>query len=511
MRRTWLMPAFVLLFGAAASGQPAFTVIAQSGGSAPQTSATYAGLSAPSINVSGQVAFFADLAGAGVTPDNNTAVIAGLPGSLDILARGGMAAPGTPSGVTFANVADLTAPRFNDQGHVLFLSTLAGPGVDSGRDFGYWVASPQGIQIVTLSRPFAEEPPYPAFPLRRPVFSSGDRAAWSSNEGLQLWSPANPTGRPVGSIVEAPVLNSAGSLAFLRSSDNGLAVTVAPGGSGTTQVLAVAGQAAPGTPAGTRFTQPLFPTINAAGQTAFYAFIDTDPPIPFSEFPKTTGLWRGTPGPAENSPQVELIARGGDAAPGTGGMRFGAFNLDIDSYRPPVISGSGEVAFTTSLGVDPTHTTGSGLFAGSPGHLRLVAQNGQSATGAPPSVELGQFDTTIAYMNAAGQIAFLQSDAGKFSLYAADVDGTLQFLAAEGYPFQLASGDARMVSGIKFGDVGGGLEDGNPSPLNDAGQLAFTLVFSDNTQAALLTTIPEPSAMALLLGTSLLLMRRRGH
>jgi hypothetical protein len=498
-----------LAWGGVTLGQSAFTVVARSGQSAPGTWVGYDRFSQASINSAGEVAFYASLAGAGTDLSNNSALYAGKPGSLKLLARAGDPAVGAGPGVPFLTVFDSAPPRLNAQGHVLFGATYWGS--NPLRDtpaWGYWLASgPGSVSPVAL----LEEPGtgdfHPYFPLARPAFTSGDQAAWRDNDGIRYWSAAAGPGPSSGGL-ELPVINPSGHLALLAWTDEGMAVV----SGGSTSPAAITGMPAPTTDAGTRFTLPLYPSINAAGQVAFLSYINTDPPLPGPDYDRTTSLWVATPAADGTSWSQGLIARGGDIAPGTGGRRFMPLNLDIDSYYPPALSPAGEVAFTASFG--EAGAMESGLFAGAPGNVRLVARQGQHAPNAPTGIDVaGLSDFDDFAINARGQVALLDRDAGEDGsvLYAADANGGLEFLAATGQPFTLAPGDERTVMAIYLGEVGikTGGEDGRPSPLNDAGELAFMLIFSDHSSAVVMTTVPEPTGVGISTATGAILWASR--
>jgi hypothetical protein len=98
------------------------------------------------MNAAGETAFRASLAGAGVTVDNNTGLWFGLPGSLDLIARKGAAAPGTPEGVSFAT---FDAPVLNASGQIAFVGGLAGAGVTAANDRGIWATDAFGqLQLI---------------------------------------------------------------------------------------------------------------------------------------------------------------------------------------------------------------------------------------------------------------------------------------------------------------------------------------------------------------------------
>ena len=89
----------------------------------------------PGFNAAGQVAFSGRLTGPGVTTNNSAGVWSGLPGQLEIVARGGDQAPGTPAGTEFSSFGP---PVINHSGHVAFRATLAGIGLTSKNSGGIW-------------------------------------------------------------------------------------------------------------------------------------------------------------------------------------------------------------------------------------------------------------------------------------------------------------------------------------------------------------------------------------
>jgi len=78
-------------------------VVAKTGDQAPGTpiETTFTGLGLPKINNAGEVIFNSNLTGTGVTSANNYGIWAGLPGAAQLLVRAGDPAPGTAPGVTF--------------------------------------------------------------------------------------------------------------------------------------------------------------------------------------------------------------------------------------------------------------------------------------------------------------------------------------------------------------------------------------------------------------------------
>ncbi|HEY3391443.1 MAG TPA: choice-of-anchor tandem repeat NxxGxxAF-containing protein, partial [Lacipirellulaceae bacterium] len=89
-------------------------------------------------------AFPAKLTGSGLDDTNNTGIWAESSGSLKLVARAGDRAPGTPDGVQFGRMTGITVPTLNAAGQVAFVGTLAGSGVDTSNDLGIWATDVNG-------------------------------------------------------------------------------------------------------------------------------------------------------------------------------------------------------------------------------------------------------------------------------------------------------------------------------------------------------------------------------
>ncbi|WP_145289910.1 DUF7453 family protein [Pirellulimonas nuda] len=99
-------------------------------------------LGRPSLNQSGQIAFQTRLTGPGLNNTNNLAVFTAAGGDLNLVARGGDAAPVAAPGVSFAFLGE---PVLNDNAQVAFLATLTGAGVNGSNDLGVFGADSQGV------------------------------------------------------------------------------------------------------------------------------------------------------------------------------------------------------------------------------------------------------------------------------------------------------------------------------------------------------------------------------
>lgn len=240
--------------------------------------AVYDGFGAPVINRSGHVAFagamFIGAGGVTVNDDNGVWSEAGG-GGLALIARENSQAPDTPAGAVFDSFEDL---NINDAGQTTFagrLKTGAG-GVTNLNRSGIWQQN--GLTLDLLVR--ADTP-----------------------------APGAPVGAKFGSISN-PAINATGQLAFkggFQQGPGGVDGTndeaIFSDGSGTMSLVAREGSQAPGTAAGTLFSNSFGDaTINAAGQTAFTAFLAGS-----ATNSNNQGLW------AEDADhELHLIARKGD-------------------------------------------------------------------------------------------------------------------------------------------------------------------------------------------------------
>jgi hypothetical protein len=132
---TALLP--VMLQGDPAPGTGAFFGLPAASGLSSAT---------PVLNDSGMVAFVATLTGPGVTPNNNTAIFAGAPGSLRLIARTGDPAPGFPAGATILAFASTGSPghtfALNARGQIVIPAQVSG---GSPGGVALYAAQPGGL------------------------------------------------------------------------------------------------------------------------------------------------------------------------------------------------------------------------------------------------------------------------------------------------------------------------------------------------------------------------------
>ena len=196
-------------------------------------------------------------------------------------------------------------------------------------------------------------------------------------------------------------------------------------------------------------------------------------------------LYVGAPGSAPVA-----IIHDGDPAPGLPGQT-------IDAPINANINDAGYVSFEASGG--GRH----GYWAGLPGAIKPVALDGDAAPADIPGLTFQSLGNQLTFINDSGELLFqgfyrvpntLQSVPG---LWVTDGNGILHLVARQNGQLEF-DGQTKTIS-----DLGGRYG------LNDAGQIAFVAQFTDGTSGVFLATVPEPTAVILLVPVLILATRRR--
>ncbi len=517
----------------------AFQTVATSGQAAPGTPLGVVFLSTSftlvGIDSTGKVFFHGNLTGAGVNSTNDTGFWVGTPGSVALLARRGDAAPGTSGGTVFSQ---LNMDGGIGGGYGGFFAFLSGPGVVTATNSGVWADSANGLALLVRRGDAAP--------------GTGLGVTFNAFGGTNTTSAAN-------SIGQRTFTASLTGTGVTTANDTGLWV----GAPGAVSLLAREGDQAPGQAAGVTFGA-VFPTsatpINASGQAVFFSGLTGTGVTTAND----TAIWRGSPG------NVALVAREGDAAPGTT-VVFGSL---AGSTIAPAFNSAGRTAFNgilTGLGV--TTANDRGIWTGTPGNLSLLVREGDAVPGTPLGSTVASLGSTVALnssgqhlffanligtgitsandsillggtpgslhkifaegdavpgltngtlfgpvnsqfaLNDAGNIVFLCSLTGTgvtadndLGLWTTDGLGNFSLLLRKGDPFSLAPGAGTTITNITF-PGGSGDENGLPGGFNDAGQIVFRLTFSDGAQG--IYVVPEPSSALLFAAAGLALLHRR--
>ena len=370
-------------------------LVARQGSAPPGAGAgvTYLSFGTPSLGDDGNVGFVADFAGPGITESNGSAIYAGLAGAPAIIARRGSAAPGTPAGTTYSSVSH---PFLSDAGHVTYAAAVTGAGVnDSNNEVIYAgpVGAPAlvaregsvapglgaGVNYGLLFAPSINDSGhvgYNAVLTGSAVNSTNDRALFVGLAGTVApviregqAAPGMASGVRVGPLGNGATLNDTRTVAFLAElSGTGITPSnddvIYAGTPGSLAIVARAGDAALGAPAGVnyeRFFNP--PALNDAGDLAYLAQLNGTGVGETNDMALVAGPMA--------SPRV--VAREGDAAPGTSaGVRYLRFD-------DPALDGLGRAAFVAGLtGTGVTDANDQALFAFDPalGTLLLAREGG---------------------------------------------------------------------------------------------------------------------------------------
>jgi hypothetical protein len=282
--------------------------------------------SLPRLNDAGQMAFFAGLAGSSVTGENDEGIWAGGTGSLAMVARGGSQVPGLPSGVIFND--GFGNPALNVAGQVAFYARLAGPGVGNTNNQSIWSGNPGTLRLVARSGDLAPgtvgEVRFSI--LRSPALNASGKTAFNAfltgtgvsgrNSG-GIWSEgfeslhlvarggSQAPGAPIGfSFLDfaPPVLNDMGRVAFSAAlAVAGSSVTTEGiwlEGAGGLSLVALQGNSPPGVQSNARFLDFQSLVLNARGQIALEASLT---------FGDDKGIWA-----TDTLGVLHLIAASGD-------------------------------------------------------------------------------------------------------------------------------------------------------------------------------------------------------
>lgn len=286
-----------------------------------------------------------ELSGAGVSPTNNAAIVAGLQGTLQIVARTGHPAPGTTGYFTNLSAASGSLALAPDA-FVAFRATAAN---EFTATEGIWLRrSDATVPLVLLDHV-------------APVPALGPDYTFDA-----------PTSDGVDINARGEVVFSARLIGAGLNNDN--SEFLLAGTAGRFRIVAQAGQPVPGIDGATfrAFT---------GGRTAFgRAVIGTDGTVAFtachSESGNDMGLWLA---PADGSPP-RLLARSGQPAPG---LAANAVFKSSIALQPPVesffLNRSNQVAFRSLVGGPGIAGGTFGVWlAESDGSVNLIACTGQA-------------------------------------------------------------------------------------------------------------------------------------
>lgn len=498
------------------SAARSFDTIAFSGQAAPGAAPhhVFTQFNKPSINNAGQVAFTATVQGFDVGSFNDRGIWAGGLGSLDLVAREGDDAPGAGPNIFFNSFEN---PNINDAGHVAFRGLMSGPGVSLDNNQAVWSNSGAGLQMAARERQQAPgtEPGTVFFTpggagltntgrttflaqlISNPIDTTANAGMWTTRDGdLRLLmrqgqqAPGLADGVTFKSLQSAtisdfgfvgirPTLQGPG---IDSTNDQGIWVE----NNGALQLVVREGDAAPGQPAGARFSTIFPQAMNNDNRVAFRGRTSGG---------VNDGIWSNGNG------DLAPVALAGESAPDVG--------LNFTTFFNPVLNEDGDTAFVGRFG------SGSGLFSEGHDGLHLVAATGEPAPGVEDGALFGNFANPTFpanfVLNGNGDVAFLSPllNTPHAQGIFAEIDGLLSLIVQKGDQIEVAPGDFRTVSFLSFDGVSGN-QNAQSSAFNDVGQITFAADFTDGSAGVFVfNTIPEPSALSLLVVGMAAFARRR--
>jgi len=145
------------------------------------------------------------------------------------------------------------------------------------------------------------------------------------------------------------------------------------------------------------------------------------------------------------------------------------------------------------------------IWSWSDGQLQEIVRTHDAAPEIGPDIEFKQFTLNGPELavNDFGQMVFSAvvgrpEENGVRSLWVYDPASGVHYIARIGDLFEVLPGDSRTIGSFSFASNG----------LNDAGELALKLGFTDGSSGIFLTNVPEP-AILMAIASSALVLRRR--
>lgn len=490
----------VLLLGCAACGShaqsgPVFREIAATDQAAPGLHQVYfETVGSPRLNASGKVLFWARLRGGSVTLNNEDSLWTDRDGALELIIRGG-----DPSTTGVGDyIIGFPGAAMDDGGFIALVTSFVpgGAGQQITRLAAYREVAGGGFLLRRMELATA----YTLASLIPMGGGGADRFRedTSKNNSIISMSGAVPNLTPAAAVPGAgtgtievgatfrqfsePGLNAVGRGVFLAAvgtlaqSANWRYALYSDRGGGLERIATV-GEAPRGGPAQHRYVElGADPLIDDSGRIVYWAKIAEDG-VPDSS---DTAIHLDTPGGSSAT-----IATSGEEAPGAEPGVFAGFSRAIG------LGSGGRVAFNAVLSGNGVNAdNNSGLWIADPGRApRLLVREGDAVADVPGVRFRALGDP---HVGPAGQIVITANLDGadsdqnaRSALFATDARGVLKMVARVGRSFPLDAGSERLVRHIGFEHGGPGLLQ-----MNGAGEIVFTLWFTDGGSAVYVGAFP---------------------
>ncbi len=292
-----------------------------------------------------------------------------------------------------------------------------------------------------------------------------------------------PGGAPF-SFITSPSINGAGDVAFFSNMSAApfFGLFVRPMG-GAIQKVVAAGDSAPGMPAG--WTHTTFvgqnsgpPQMNDAGQ-----YVIAGGAAAPGGFPSRVGVWRGAPG------AFQLLAQSQTQAPGAPiGANFNDFT--------PLINGSGGVIFYSNLSFGAQNAGVWIVFPVANAQPRLLTLLNVQAPDMPPGTLLISISNGgVSFNNRAeglinGSMNYVVNSTPANGLFAGR-PGRLRKVVASGDMLEVTPGVFRTVISVLAWSWNSP-ESGRHTSINDRGEVAFSCSFVGGGGGAFIARLPHP-------------------
>jgi hypothetical protein len=447
--------------------------------------------------------------------------------------QSGILGPGLGSGVVYSSFFE--PPSLNNQGVAAFGGFLSGNGIDDRNENGHWKNGGSQNQPFAQSGVTNNLGPGLGPTISHQYFggnylindnadvfylSSLAGASINNSNNVAFWRNSGGTNEPVARTGDDGALGpglgggTVFTASFLVATDFRTNDAIAFGGiangpatSGQNQLglwrhaggvnspFALAGQAGalgPGLAGPDVFSLFDGLGINESGKTAYYATLNN----------QARGVWKNSEG--VNSP-LALTGRTDDLGPGLGaGISFADFPRLI-SPTPTQITENGQVLFQGIL--SPGNRRGLWLNGGDHNiPIAVAGETGGLGPGLGPSMKFIEFDSRTV-MNSSGLVAFQAELTHPGPVFPSDnhgvwayVNGGLELIARSGQQMDVDWGAGIDLRTVSFVDIHSGTSHSGIDSLNDSGELAFRVGFTDGSQGVFVAhLVPEPKSNCLLM------------